>query len=304
MAVQREDAVVVQADRWADRDGFRRAFWNALDGFFVGDGVAGRGPYLSRAVSRWRYLFPVQRHGHRLAVRPRQTQRGRRGDGHLAAVDAEGVGRSVCPRQASSAWTPARTRFLAICRRTAFPGAAPATATVPPATSSAAAATPIQRFLTFLTPLFWDTCRPSVVPGVKGWGPDRKPPAKPEERGVADGIRTRDHRDHNPGLYQLSYGHLATASLPGRERPLDGRLGVVLDVAADVPGALLGVQPLDEMERHVDSGRNAGRGDHVAVVDEARRRRRPGSSGRARRAARASPSTSSPGGLSSRPLSA
>ena len=28
-------------------------------------------------------------------------------------------------------------------------------------------------------------------------------------RGVADGTRTRDHRDHNPGLYQLSYRHLA-----------------------------------------------------------------------------------------------
>lgn len=26
---------------------------------------------------------------------------------------------------------------------------------------------------------------------------------------VTDGIRTRDHRDHNPGLYQLSYGHRA-----------------------------------------------------------------------------------------------
>jgi hypothetical protein len=26
---------------------------------------------------------------------------------------------------------------------------------------------------------------------------------------VADGIRTRDHRDHNPGLYQLSYRHHA-----------------------------------------------------------------------------------------------
>ena len=25
--------------------------------------------------------------------------------------------------------------------------------------------------------------------------------------GVADGTRTRDHRDHNPGLYQLSYRH-------------------------------------------------------------------------------------------------
>jgi hypothetical protein len=27
------------------------------------------------------------------------------------------------------------------------------------------------------------------------------------ENEVADGIRTRDHRDHNPGLYQLSYRH-------------------------------------------------------------------------------------------------
>lgn len=25
--------------------------------------------------------------------------------------------------------------------------------------------------------------------------------------GVTDGDRTRDNRNHNPGLYQLSYGH-------------------------------------------------------------------------------------------------
>jgi hypothetical protein len=25
--------------------------------------------------------------------------------------------------------------------------------------------------------------------------------------GVADGDRTRDHRNHNPGLYRLSYSH-------------------------------------------------------------------------------------------------
>jgi hypothetical protein len=29
---------------------------------------------------------------------------------------------------------------------------------------------------------------------------------------VADGIRTRDHRDHNPGLYQLSYRHRAAGT--------------------------------------------------------------------------------------------
>jgi hypothetical protein len=32
--------------------------------------------------------------------------------------------------------------------------------------------------------------------------------------GVADGIRTHDNRNHNPGLYQLSYSHhLAPAPL-------------------------------------------------------------------------------------------
>ena len=25
--------------------------------------------------------------------------------------------------------------------------------------------------------------------------------------GVTDGARTHDNRNHNPGLYQLSYGH-------------------------------------------------------------------------------------------------
>src|SRR5262249_25802926 len=29
--------------------------------------------------------------------------------------------------------------------------------------------------------------------------------------GVADGIRTHDNRNHNPGLYQLSYGHRRAA---------------------------------------------------------------------------------------------
>jgi hypothetical protein len=33
---------------------------------------------------------------------------------------------------------------------------------------------------------------------------------------VTDGTRTRNHRDHNPGLYQLSYGHRAGASLARR----------------------------------------------------------------------------------------
>jgi hypothetical protein len=35
-------------------------------------------------------------------------------------------------------------------------------------------------------------------------------PGSPEtSQGVSDGIRTRDRRDHNPELYQLSYAHHA-----------------------------------------------------------------------------------------------
>src|SRR4029077_19568086 len=40
-------------------------------------------------------------------------------------------------------------------------------------------------------------------------GPDGLLPSR-----VADGTRTRDHRDHNPGLYQLSYRHRAWTSYP------------------------------------------------------------------------------------------
>src|SRR6266536_1930676 len=36
--------------------------------------------------------------------------------------------------------------------------------------------------------------------------------------GVADGIRTHDNRNHNPGLYQLSYGRLSD-----RDDAPDGR---------------------------------------------------------------------------------
>lgn len=32
--------------------------------------------------------------------------------------------------------------------------------------------------------------------------------------GVADGIRTHDNRNHNPGLYQLSYSHHGYRRLP------------------------------------------------------------------------------------------
>ena len=36
-----------------------------------------------------------------------------------------------------------------------------------------------------------------------------------EETGVTDGARTHDNRNHNPGLYQLSYSHRRYCELPG-----------------------------------------------------------------------------------------
>ena len=45
-----------------------------------------------------------------------------------------------------------------------------------------------------------------------------------QNRQVADGTRTRDHRDHNPELYQLSYRHLARVRIarPLRHTGRDG----------------------------------------------------------------------------------
>jgi hypothetical protein len=48
-----------------------------------------------------------------------------------------------------------------------------------------------------------------------------------KRNGVADGTRTHDSRDHNPGLYQLSYGHHRKTNrngAPGRSRTCDHRL--------------------------------------------------------------------------------
>ena len=47
----------------------------------------------------------------------------------------------------------------------------------------------------------------SVALSTELRGRDHK--SRAETEGVADGARTRDHRDHNPGLYQLSYRHRA-----------------------------------------------------------------------------------------------
>ena len=50
---------------------------------------------------------------------------------------------------------------------------------------------------------------------------------------VADGTRTRDHRDHNPGLYQLSYRHRAEARIATGQSP--PRTAWVCVVRADSP---------------------------------------------------------------------
>ena len=77
------------------------------------------------------------------------------------------------------------------------------------------------RAVTYLRPLtFAAQAAASVAPGgVEPPRADSKSAALPlsygalmSVRGVADGTRTRDHRDHNPGLYQLSYRHRAACT--------------------------------------------------------------------------------------------
>jgi hypothetical protein len=55
---------------------------------------------------------------------------------------------------------------------------------------------------------------------------------------VADGTRTRDHRDHNPGLYQLSYRHRALTSYP--REPTDLNLSGPDPLQGLSPGASAG----------------------------------------------------------------
>ena len=45
-----------------------------------------------------------------------------------------------------------------------------------------------------------------------------------EVDGVGNGTRTHDNRNHNPGLYQLSYSHHQTFGPPDRIRTCDPRL--------------------------------------------------------------------------------
>ncbi len=43
---------------------------------------------------------------------------------------------------------------------------------------------------------------------------------------MAEGTRTPDHRDHNPGLYQLSYRHRGRHIVSPAAAPPEGRLTV------------------------------------------------------------------------------
>jgi hypothetical protein len=62
----------------------------------------------------------------------------------------------------------------------------------------------------------FDGARRVVRPNAN---PGRRPSAASSRR-VADGIRTHDHRDHNPGLYQLSYRHRGRYSVAAAESTL------------------------------------------------------------------------------------
>ena len=71
--------------------------------------------------------------------------------------------------------------------------------------------------------------------------------------GVADGTRTRDHRDHNPGLYQLSYRHRARDRIAGGRLPslrVEDRLS--LRRPADAPSGGVEEVSLDDDRSRAD----------------------------------------------------
>ena len=88
---------------------------------------------------------------------------------------------------------------------------------------------------------------------------------------MTDGTRTHNHRDHNPGLYQLSYGHRAGDSLAREQRA---------SVARRAPWSELSLDP----PRCVIAGRSAGPPGRDAVGTggprPGRRRRGPERTGR------------------------
>ena len=77
--------------------------------------------------------------------------------------------------------------------------------------------------------------------------------AHARENGVDDGTRTHDDRDHNPGLYQLSYAHhrfqstvllCAISGAPGRTRTCNPRLSVPTTAFTAPPQQVCGLDYL------------------------------------------------------------
>ena len=50
-------------------------------------------------------------------------------------------------------------------------------------------------------------CTEWAIPGLREWTGRQQQHVQAPKNGVDDGTRTHDSRDHNPGLYQLSYAH-------------------------------------------------------------------------------------------------
>src|SRR3954467_3137267 len=67
---------------------------------------------------------------------------------------------------------------------------------------------------------------PQILGGPpKSESPDRLAPVGARNGGGADGTRTHDNRNHNPGLYQLSYSHREPAIIAARSRGEGGAQG-------------------------------------------------------------------------------
>src|SRR6266511_3300192 len=96
----------------------------------------------------------------------------------------------------------------------------------------------------------------ATTASIRGWPGG---PSCPGRRCRPGAARTTPASAHPPSLTPVDP---VGGKLHRRER-------VVLDVSPDLLGTLDAGQPGEYVQGHVDAGRDAGRGDHVAVVHEA-----------------------------------